>query len=348
MKSAKDIDERAQLVLRAVVESYISSGGPVGSRFLVKKYGFGYSPATIRNIMADLEDMGYLRQPHTSAGRVPTDEGYRFYVEYLISRGVGYEDDLAERIYDRLSRFVDDMDGLLQGTTKTLSDISHYISMALAPGPEGITLKRMEMVPYRGDRIAVVILTEEGIIRHHIIKNPYNLSEQDLQRICRFINKEFGGLTFKQIRDVLIREILQDKKEFDTLMDRALRLCREAVREYDADIFIQGVGDILEMPEFEDIQKLKQLYKTIEDKGNVVRLLDEILGSEGVQVIIGSENPLSEMQTMSVVAASFKDRGRPQGVIGIIGPKRMDYENVISLVDTAARVLTKLIEERRG
>ncbi|RME66629.1 MAG: heat-inducible transcription repressor HrcA, partial [Nitrospirae bacterium] len=289
-----------------------------------------------------------LEQPHTSAGRVPTDEGYRFYVEYLIGRGVGYESSLAERIYENLSNHIDDMDDLLQGTTKALADISHCISMALAPGPEGTTLRRIEMVPYKNDRIAVVILTDEGIIRHQIISNPYHLKEQDLQRICRFINKEFAGLTLKEIREILLKEMLQDKREFDTLLDRALRLCREAVKEYDANVFIQGVGDILDMPEFEDIQKLRQLYKTIEDKRNVIKLLDEIVDAEGVQVIIGSENPVSEMQSMSVVAASFKDKGKPKGVIGIIGPKRMDYESVISLVDTASRVLTKLIEERRG
>ncbi len=329
------------------METYITNVGPVGSRYLVKKYGLGYSPATIRNIMADLEDMGYLEQPHTSAGRVPTDKGYRFYVEYLIDRGTGYEDSLAERIKDRLGSLIDDIEDLLEGTTKTLSDISHYISMALAPGPEGITLRRIEMVPYKDDRIAVVILTEEGIIRHHIIKNPYNLKEQDLQRICRVLNKEFGGLTLKEIRETLLQEMLQDKQEFDTLIDRALRLCREAVKDYDANVFIQGIGDILDIPEFEDIKKLRQLYKTIEDKRNVVKLLDEIVDAQGVQVIIGSENPVSEMQAMSVVAATFQDRGKPSGVIGIIGPKRMDYESVITLVDTASKVLTKLIEDRR-
>jgi len=346
--SANELDERSQLVLRAVVETYITNIGPVGSRYLVKKYGLGYSPATIRNIMADLEDLGYLEQPHTSAGRVPTDKGYRFYVEYLIEKGTGYKESLAETIEDRLSNLIDDMEGLLEGTTKTLSNLSHYISMALAPGPEGITLRRIEMVPYKDDRIAVVILTDEGLIRHHIIKNPYNLKEHDLQRICKILNKEFGGLTLKEIRDMLIQEMLQDKQEFDTLMDRALRLCKEALKEYDANVFIQGIGDILDMPEFEDIHKIRQLYKTIEDKRNVVKLLDEIVDAEGVQVIIGSENPVSEMRSMSVVAATFHDKDKPSGVIGIIGPKRMDYQSVISLVDTASKVLTKLIKYRRG
>ncbi len=344
-RSANALDERSKRVLWAVIESYINNPGPVGSRYVTKKYAFGYSPATIRNIMADLEEMGYLRQPHTSAGRVPTDKGYRFYVEHILEEEIGYHSDFAKTILRRFKSIMQDMESILSETTKTLSALSHYMAMAVSPGPEGVTLRRIELLPYKEDRIAVLILTDEGIIRHHIIKNEFRLSASDLGRITSFLNREFAGYTIKEIKEELINEMIKDKEEFDTLVDRALRLCTEAIETYGANIFITGLTEILDFPEFADIERIKELYRTIEDKHNIIKLIDKIAHSEGVQVIIGTENPIKELHTMSVIASTYKDKDRPAGVVGIIGPKRMNYISAISLVDTAARILTKILEE---
>ncbi len=342
------LDERAEKVLWAVIKSYIENPDPVGSRYVTKKYAFRYSPATIRNIMADLEDLGYLRQPHTSAGRVPTDKGYRYFVEHIISKDVGYDERLIEELEKRFSSSIRDMDDLLDKTTTTLSMLSHFLGLAMSPGPEGSTLRRIELVPYKDDSIAVMILTDEGIIRHKIIKNDYSLTASDLDEIAKYINREFTGYTIKEIRSQLVKEFAEDKNLCDTLIERALKLCHESLDEYGANVFITGLSSILDLPDFTDIEKIKELSKTIENKHKMIKLLDRIIQTEGVQVVIGSENPIKEMSTMSIIASAYKDKDRPAGIIGIIGPKRMDYHAVITLVDTAARYLTKIIEQEGG
>ena len=342
------LDERAERVLWAVIKSYIESPDPVGSRYITKKYAFKYSPATIRNIMADLEEMGYLRQPHTSAGRIPTDKGYRYFVEHIIGHDVGYDERLIEELQKRFTHGARDMDDLLNEATQTLSTISHFLGLAMSPGPEGSTLRRIELVPYKEDSIAVMILTDEGVIRHKIIKNDYDLSANDLDEIARYINRRFTGYTIKEIRTELVKELIEDKNLCDTLIEKALHLCNESLNEYGANVFITGLSSILELPDFTDVEKIKELSRTIENKHKMIKLLDRIIQTDGVQVVIGSENPIKEMSTMSIIASTYKDKDRPAGIIGIIGPKRMDYHSVISLVDTAARYLTKIIEEEGG
>ncbi len=336
------LDERSKRVLWAVIESYINHPGPVGSRYVCKRYEFGYSPATIRNIMADLEDMGYLRQPHTSAGRVPTEKGYRLYVEHLLE-DAGYNPEFARRLSERLGDSSEDMEEMLEELTKVLTSLSRYMAMAVSPGPEGLTLRRIEMVPYKDNRIAVLLLTEEGVIRHHILRNEFGLTAQELQRVAGFLNREFGGYTIKEIRQTLVEEMIRDKQEFDSLVERALKLCDEAIKDYGANVFLSGIAELMELPEFSDIEKIKTLYRTIEDKHTIIKLIDKLLCSEGVQVVIGSENPIREMHNMSVVASVYRDRDRPAGVIGIIGPTRMNYQQAISLVETASEVLTTII-----
>ncbi len=338
------LDERSERVLLAVIQSYIEHPDPVGSRYVTKKYDFNYSPATIRNIMADLEDMGFLSQPHTSAGRVPTDKAYRYYVENILEE-IKDDSDLLEVLNKKIRAGTEDVDTLLDETSRILSSISKYLGLAVSPGPEGSVLRKIEFVPYKDDRIAVVILTDEGVIRHKIIKNELALSPSELQRISNYINRQYKGFTIKEIRENLAEELRRDREMYDNLLQRSLALCREAIYTYGSHIFITGLSQILDLPEFSDIERIKRISKTIEDKHAIINLIDRIMDSEGVQVIIGTENPLSEMKELSVIVSTFKERGRPTGVIGIIGPKRMDYSTVISLVDSASRILTKLFDQ---
>ncbi len=342
------LDERSERVLWAVVKSYIENPDPVGSRFVVKKYAFKYSPATIRNIMADLEEMGYLTQPHTSAGRVPTDKGYRYYVEHIIGRDTFIDTKVLEELQRRFSTISTDMEDLLNEASRTLSSLSHFLGLAMSPGPEGSTLRRIELVPYKENHIAAMILTDEGVIRHKIIRNEHNLTANDLDNIAKYINREFTGYTIKEIRKHLMNELIEDKKLCDTLIEKALHLCKESIDEYGANVFITGLSSILELPDFTDVEKIKEISKTIENKHKMIKLLDSIIHSEGVQVVIGSENPIKEMNTMSIIASAYKDKDKPAGIIGIIGPKRMDYSSVMSLVDTAARYLSKILEQEGG
>lgn len=339
------IDERTERVLWASIQSFIINNEPVGSRYLTKKYDFDCSPATIRNIMADLEDIGLLMQPHTSAGRVPTDRGYRFYVEHLRDKSPQHESSITDLLNSRLTNMMEDTESVLDETTRTLSSLSHFIGLAVSPGPEESTLKRLELIPYQDGRIAVIIFTKEGIISHKLIRNKLNFSRSELNRIAHYINKEFVGFNIKEIKEHLASEIERDRVMYDTLLSRAINLCKDAMNLYGSNVFMTGLSEMINLPDFSDVEKIKQLSRTIDDKNSIVSLMDMIIDSEGVQVVIGNENPVKEMETLSVVASTYSEGKKPTGVIGIIGPKRMDYSSVISLVDTAARFLTERFEE---
>ncbi len=339
------LDERSIKVLWAVINCHINNPEPVGSRYVTRKYEFGFSPATIRNIMADLEEMGFLSQPHTSAGRVPTDKGYRFYVENLLEGDACRRVNIADSLARRLEDLREDIDTLLDETTRTLSALSHYLGIAVSPGPDGSTLRRIELIPYKDDRIAVILFTNEGIIKHKIIRNEFSFTRGDLNKIARYLNREFTGYTIKEIRKRLLEEMARDKALCDSLIARALSLCGDALSCYDANIFISGLSEMLELPEFSDVEKIKELSRTIEDKHAVIKLMDSLSDSEGVQVVIGTENTIEEMKAMSIITSTYKEGDKPAGVVGIIGPTRMDYSSAIALVDATAKFLTKILEE---
>ena len=339
-------DERIYRVLWAVVESYITNPDPVGSRFVTKKYAFNLSPATIRNIMADLEDMGFLSQPHTSAGRVPTDKAYRFYVDYLAQKEGTADVTLMDEIIRKLENIRTDVNALLKETSRTLSTFSHYLGVALPPNPNNTTLKGINLFKYKERQVMVVLMTDEGIVKNKIIQLDPDLTQHDLNRISEYLNSEFTGLTLDEIRSNVLREMHRDKAVCDTLISRAIRICREALSFESGDIFISGLHEVLGLPDFSDIQRIREISKAIEDKHLIIKLLDMLPRSEGVRVLIGSENAASEMSRLSVVVSSYGEGDKPMGTLGIIGPTRMDYMKVITIVDTTAKFITRILSEK--
>ncbi len=340
------LDERIHRVLWAVVESYIINPDPVGSRFVTRKYAFNLSPATIRNIMADLEDMGFLLQPHTSAGRIPTDKGYRFYVDSLThaqeNRNVSHLEELARN----LENIRNDINALLKEASRALSTASHYLGVALSPRPENTTLRGINLFRYKDDQVMVVLLTDEGIVKNKCMPIEPGLTQRDLSRISDYLNSEFAGFTLDEIRARIVTEMQQEKAICDTLISKALTICREALYFDYAEVFISGLSEVLGLPDFSDLQRIKEISRAIEDKHLIIKLLDTMAQSDGVKVVIGSENPASEMKKLSLVVASYKEGERPMGTVGIIGPTRMDYLKAITVVDTTAKFITKILSER--
>jgi heat-inducible transcriptional repressor len=340
-------EDRIHKVLWAVVESYISSPDPVGSRFVTKKYEFNLSAATIRNAMADLEELGFLQQPHTSAGRIPTDKGYRFYVDCLSQRESEADVHLSNEVIRRLKNIRNDINSLLEEASKMLSTFSHYLGVALSPKPEKTTFRGINLFSYRGGRVVAVLMTDEGIVKNKIIRlDSEDLTQRDLNRISDFLNSEFAGQTLDDIKDRMIKEMYREKILCDTLIARAIRICEEAFSFDYENVFISGLSEVLGLPDFSDLQRIKEISRAIEDKHLIVKLLDMLSKSEGVQVVIGSENPAFEMKKLSLVLSSYKEGGRPIGTIGIIGPTRMDYLKAITVVDTTARFITRVLSER--
>jgi heat-inducible transcriptional repressor len=340
------LDERTRQVLLAVIQCYIGAPGPVGSRLVTKKYSFGLSPATIRNIMSDLEDMGYLRQPHTSAGRVPTDSGYRFYVDSLLSDRQQVKTNFLADLTKKLEMLRQDINSFLDEASKMLSSLTHYIGITMTPGAGSTTLTRIELIKFRGDQLAVIMFTDEGLIINKVVSIDAELSQKNLSRVAAYINSRYTGFTLDEIRTRVVSEMTRESLLCDSLIAEALTICRNVFSTSPGNVYISGLSEMLSLPDFSDIERIKELLKAIEDKRIVVTLLDNISEAEGTQVFIGSENPIDEMKQFSIVAATYKEGTRPIGAIGIIGPTRMNYLDAISIVDLTANYITRVLSYR--
>jgi len=343
------LDERSKRVLCAVVQNYIRYPDPVGSGTVAKTHPIGLSPATIRNIMADLEEMGYLTHPHTSAGRVPTDRGYRLYVDSLLSERSYSGGDLLYvlyKFYKNLEVLRHNIDMLFSEVTRTTSMLSHYLGVAMSPKPDITTLSRIELFKYKLDTVTAIVFTAEGIIKNKVVSFDAEVTQRDLNKIAQYLNSEFSGWTFEEIRLKVLKEMSREKNICDRLISKAIKICQEAFFSPHGDLFISGLSEVLDLPDFADLRKIKELSRAIEKKHTIIKLLDKLSDLHGVQVIIGSENSMDELKTMSLVVASCKDASRPIGMIGIIGPTRMNYSKAISIVDTTVKLVTKILSEK--
>jgi heat-inducible transcriptional repressor len=335
-----DLGERARQVLQAVLFEYTVTAEPVGSRQVARKYALGLSPATIRNTMADLEEMGYLAQPHTSAGRVPTDRAYRFYVDSLGPTQLGRPE--ALRLQRQMAGSRSEIDDLMETTSAQLSALSRYAAVILAPPLQQTRLERVDLIPVEGDRALVVLATETGWGTSRIIGLDEPIPARELREVARMLTERYGGLTFQTIRTRLV-----DTAAAPPEPDRAARTAAALARKvfatlWDRNLYIGGAMNILDQPEFGDITAMRALLRTFEEKRQLIELLTtRASGSDGVQVLIGSEMPYQEMQETSLVAACYKYRDRVLGVLGVVGPRRMPYARIVPLVDYAARLVSR-------
>jgi len=337
------LDERSRKVLYAVIQCYINSPGPVGSRVVTKKYDFGLSPATIRNIMSDLEEMGYLSQPHTSAGRVPTDTGYRFFVDSLAAEKQLTNSALMAELNRKFELIKKDVNSFLDDASKMLSELSHYIGITMSPNTSMSTLNKIELLKYRDNQLAVILFTDEGIIKNKIVPVDPGISQKELNRIAEYINSRFRGQSLDEIKRLILKEMTRERVLCDSLISEAVRICRNAFSSAPGNIYISGLSEVLRLPDFCDINRIRELLQTLEAKHMIINLLDHIADSEGTQVLIGAENHLDAMKQFSVVAATYKEGSRPMGTVAIIGPRRMNYQEAISIIDSTAQFITKLL-----
>jgi len=312
---------------------------------LTKKYGFKLSPATIRNIMADLEESGYLNQPHTSAGRVPTDKGFRFYVDCLMGEKTGGgAEEYIKMLKSTIEGLRSDVNDLLRESARALSMLSNYLVFAEPVRCDNTSLNRIQLFRYRGNQLVAVLLGNEGLVRSRILASNFGLTQKELNGISEYLNSEFSGLTIDEIRKEIIRQMSKEKELCDILISKAMTICREALTFPASDMIMAGLPELLGLPDFSD--RINDIAGAIEDKQRIVKLLDEIAsGAEEVQVMIGSEIPIEQMRGLSIVSAEYKQGLRPLGRVGIIGPTRMDYSMAIPMVAQTARFISLAISE---
>ncbi|MCX7988704.1 MAG: heat-inducible transcriptional repressor HrcA [Thermodesulfovibrio sp.] len=343
------LDERTKRVLCAVVESYIEKPEPVGSRYIMKKYGFNVCSATIRNIMSDLEDEGFLFQPHTSAGRVPTDRAYRFYVDCIFQETLKLQSAEIKRFVESLTKKLrklrNNMNSLFLETTQSLSQATKYLGLALLPETDKTTLHRVDFIKFRDDLVIAVVVNDKGIVKNKIIKAYPEITQQELSNLADFVNSNYQGKAFDEIREDLFLRIKREKIFWDKLIAKILKMCQQALYFSREDLYISGLYNIMHLPDFSDIEKLREIAKTIQDRHLLIKLFENISENDDIKIIIGDENPIEELRSLSIIASPYKERDKSLGVIALVGPKRMDYQRAIMLVNAFAKSLTDTLSE---
>ncbi len=326
------LDERKRKILQTIVDDYVSTAEPVGSRTLARKYSLGISPATIRNEMADLEVLGFLEQPHTSAGRIPSPRGYRFYVDCLMAPAKisDYDVNLITNWYESRVRSLEEV---FQETAKIISRMTRSISLVTAPQLSQAMFKYLQFLPLDERRAIVVVVTDSGFIENKVIDIPDGTSFRDLQQIAASINEKLAGMSFDQIKHTQLREIKNDILTNPALFESALAVLRQALAVERAEkVYLGGTTQLLAQPEFRDVEKIRGLLGMLEEE----RLLADILhmkDGDGVIVTIGQENKFSGIQDCSMVQATYRVEGQVIGTLAVLGPTRMDYGKIMSVLE---------------
>ena len=346
--AAAPLSERERLVLSLTVLHHIRTGEPVGSRFLARQLDLDLSPATIRNTMADLERKGFLRQTHVSSGRVPTDLGYRFYVDEVVGVSPGPTPGLEE-IREHLGRQRLELPELIRETSRTLSAASHQVGLVLGPQLLHARFEHLELRRVATQRVLAIFVTESRLVQTRLLELEEDWPQEELDAMSRLWNERFSSLTLREVRARLVAILAEERAAFDTLLARAIELGELALtgRVAGDELYLDGAANILEVPEFADPGMVRALVRAIEEKSRLCRLLDECLCAERVRVVIGGELPLSGLGGLSLVTAPYRREGRVIGVLGVIGPTRMAYERIIPIVACAADSLSQRLSLER-
>ena len=342
------LEARTQQVLRAVIRDYVLRAQPVGSGKITKKYRLDMSPATVRSIMACLEDLGFLEQPHPSSGRVPTDSGFRYYVDALMEPKPLHRDEKAF-ILHRVQDAPHDVGVIMQETSRALSYISHYTSLVSSPRISQTVFERIDLIRLDRSRILMVLVSPTGVVYNRIIGDVRGLSQRDLDHATEYLNRHIRGLPLEEAKEKILEQMEVEKDQYDRILSRVWNSSRSVLEAERADVYIDGQSNILDYPEFsEDLQKMKSLLRAFEEKEIMLQLLDMAMEGLGIQVYIGGENQMEEMADCSLIATTYHQRGVPMGTLGLIGPKRMDNSRMIPLVDFTAKAVGAKLEEMEG
>ncbi len=332
------LDIRAQTLLKALVERYIADGQPVGSRALAKISGLELSPATIRNIMSDLEELGLVASPHTSAGRIPTPRGYRLFVDSLLTVQVIDESTVESRLQASASP-----QKIIASAAQVLSSLSQFAGVVLAPRRE-TAFQQIEFVRLSAKRILVVIVAPTGDVQNRLLLTETDYTPGQLTEAANYINQHYAGLSFDQVKIKLNEELKQLRNDMMQLMQAAVAAGSDAMTEDSDDVVISGERNLLSVTDLSsNMSSLRKLFDIFEQKTSLALLLDSSSKASGVQIFIGGESQLVPLEEMSVVTAPYETNGRIVGTLGVIGPTRMAYERVIPIVDITARLLSNAL-----
>jgi heat-inducible transcriptional repressor len=333
------LDDRAKLLLKALVERYIADGQPVGSRTLSKASGLELSPATIRNVMSDLEELGLIASPHTSAGRIPTNRGYRLFVDTMLTVQKG------ELLTQRLAP--DQPQKVIANAANLLSSLSHYVGVVMAPKRASV-FRHIEFLRLSEKRVLLIIVSPEGDVQNRVIFTEADYSQSQLIEASNYLNAHYAGMAIEQVRLRVKQELVNLQSEIASLMQAAVQMSSEVLNEDEGDVVISGERNLLSVSDFSsDMGNLRQAFDLFEQKTQLMRLLDVSSQADGVRIFIGGESQFVPMQELSVVSASYEVDGHVVGTLGVIGPTRMPYERMIQIVDITSKMVGNALSQSK-
>lgn len=355
-QSAHDwvVDPRSQAILSAIIEKHLVTGEPVGSRSIADHFSHksGWSPATIRNVMADLEQAGLVDQPHTSAGRLPTDKGYRYYVDHMIGQTQLSKADL--KAIDSLLG-LDELstdstpDRLMEKLSHLLSQLSENVGIVVSPSLNETRLQHIEFVRLAENRILVIVVSAPNIIQHKVIRVDEHFTQEELEITGRYLNAEFSGKSLWAIRNEILELMRAEKAVYDKLLRNAILLCERSLDEEPSasgDVYVDGTSNILTKPDFTDLERLRGLFRTLEEKSKLLKILNECVtldrAAGDVRVIIGREHVAPTLQDCALITASYRIGAGAIGTLGVMGPMRIEYARIMAVVNYVARLVERL------
>ena len=346
-KPADNLDERAQHVLRVLISRYIEEGQPVGSRTLSRDSGLELSPATIRNIMADLEDMGFVESPHTSAGRVPTSKGYRVFVDTLVRLAPPQSEDM-EVFRTGLRTVEGDAQAVALSTSTLLSAVTRLAGVVTVPRRTHMTLRQIEFLPLSGQRVLAILVVNNTEVQNKVLNVQRDFSDSELKRAANYLTTQFGGRDLYQVRRQVLQELRETRESMNALMVDAIELAQEVfpTETPNSEYVMAGETNLMGIEDLADMQKLRELFEAFSSRRDILHLLDQSLNAEGVQIFIGQESGYKMLDSCSIVAAPYMAEDDVLGVLGVIGPTRMAYERVIPIVDVTAKLLGRALKSQ--
>lgn len=342
------LDERKRRILQAIIDDYIDTAEPIGSRTIARKHELGLSSATIRNEMADLEEMGFLAQPHTSSGRVPSDKGYRLYVDQLMQKHELSTDEI-EIIRVAMETRINELSQLIRQASAVLSRFTRYTSMATTPQMKESVIKALQVVPVESGKALVVVVTNAGVVRNNLVKISESIAPDMLIQISNILHKKLSGLTIEQVNMRIISEIAREADIPGELLLPILQSAADCINQIDnAEVYIEGTTNIFNYPEFRDLVKAREFMSLLDEKSSLGKLLADSADDAGIVVRIGSENDISGIKDCSLITATYSLGPAFTGSIGIIGPTRMEYPRVISSMNYIRKKINEEINRLLG
>jgi len=344
-RTREGLDERAQILLRILVDKYIRDGQPVGSRTLSRESGLDLSPATIRNIVADLEELGFVSSPHTSAGRVPTNKGYRFFVDTLIKLTPPKGEELL-RFRQSLDEVAGDPQALALSVSNLLSAVTSLAGIVTVPRRAQTAVRQIEFLPLSGHRVLAILVVNDREVQNKILNVRRDFGTDELRRASNYLNELFGGRSLSQVRELLLAELKNTRATMNALMVEAIELAQKVFPETEPEreFIVAGETNLMGVDQVGSVETLKSLFEAFGRQRDILHLLDQSMNADGVQIFIGHESGYQLLDSYSIVTAPYVTEDDTMGVLGVIGPTRMAYERVIPIVDITAKLLARALK----